>query len=688
MSKEKTNRLIKSKSPYLVQHAFNPVDWYEWGKEAFEKAEKEDKPVFLSIGYSTCHWCHVMAHESFENETIASYMNENFVCIKVDREERPDIDSIYMLVCQMMSRNCGWPLTIVMDCHKKPFFAGTYIPPVSSMGRLGLIDLLMNIMKYWNNNRSELFKTSDAVIDNLQIMSKIQSANDAISLNENIFRHTFEDISEIYDKVDGGFGIDRKFPMPHFHHFLLRYYFVYKDDFALNMVYKTLKKMRYGGIYDQIGGGFHRYSVDSKFLLPHFEKMLYDQAGMILTYTEAYQNSKIDIFSETIKETVEYLKSNLLSGNGAFYSAEDADSSGEEGKFYLWTKSEIVNILGHDAERFIELFNIIDNGNFIPEAGGNNEYQNILHLNKHTVLNNDTKDFIEKCRLKLLDVRNKRVKPLLDNKILTDWNGYTIAALAYAGFVLNNSEYIELAENCTEFLFNNCVIDNGTLLHVSYGSQGEIQGMLDDYAYFIYGLIELYFSTSKIKYLNEAINLTEIAIEEFYDNESGGFYQTPVLSETILIRKKDLSDNAIPSGNSIMLNNLMRLGKILNKQEFINCAETTTNYYKDKIYQNPSSLIAMVNSLFGAFYGSSEMVFAGEKSNINYSDLLNVVQENFLPFNVLLYFDARRDLDIITDWTKNIRVEKEITKIYYCINHTCKMPVSTVESLLKVIADS
>ena len=475
----KMNRLQNEKSPYLLQHADNPVDWYPWGDEAFEKAKKEDKPILLSIGYSTCHWCHVMEHESFEDNEVAALMNENFISIKVDREERPDIDNIYMTVCQLLSKgSCGWPLNIIMTPEKKPFYAATYIPKQSRYGRLGMMELVPRIGEVWKNNREEILKSADSATQSLAVATDPTRIQASEELDNTTLKKTFQQLESRYDPAHGGFGNRPKFPTPHNLLFLLRYGQRTGNQKAIDMVSKTLESMSNGGIFDHIGFGFHRYSTDREWLVPHFEKMLYDQALLALAYTEAYQLTKNQGFKQTAEQIFTYVLRDMTSPKGGFYSAEDADSEGEEGKFYLWTEQEIIEILGRDeGEIIINIYNTNANGNFTDEVSGEKPRTNILHLNKNPdqaamalgISRDELDRRIGQSRQKLFDIREKRIHPFKDDKIITDWNGLMIAALAKAGRVFNNKNYTDAAEKAAIFINTELTIDGRLLTGTGTG---------------------------------------------------------------------------------------------------------------------------------------------------------------------------------------------------------------------------
>ncbi|MCK4896521.1 MAG: thioredoxin domain-containing protein, partial [Candidatus Heimdallarchaeota archaeon] len=537
-----------------------------WGDEAFKNAREKGLPVLLSVGYSTCHWCHVMERESFEDEEVAKLLNDSFVSIKVDREERPDIDSIYMKVCQMMTQGGGWPLTIIMTPDRKPFFAGTYFPKFGRGGMLGIMDLLTQIVKLWGENRDEILSSTKKILSHLEesSSSKLTSYD-----TDELFTQAFTMLSNQFDKKRGGFGSAPKFPSTHRLLFLLRYWKRYKDKNTLEMVEKTLSEMRLGGMYDHIGYGFHRYSTDENWKVPHFEKMLYDQAMITLAYTETYQATKNINYKKTSEEIISYVIRDMTHPEGGFFSAEDADSEGVEGKFYTWTEKEISTILDKtDAEFYMKIFGFEEKGNFLEEATRKKTGANIPFLQQS--LENDSNNTsmkknerLEQIRTILFNVREKRVHPLKDDKILTDWNGLMIAALAKSARIFQNKDYLAAAEKSAQFILENMQTADGNLLHRYRDGESAISGNLDDYAFFIWGLLELFEASFKTKYLEYAIDLNRRALEKFWDDEVGGFFFTSADSENLLIREKQIYDGAIPSGNSVAMLNLVKLGRIL-----------------------------------------------------------------------------------------------------------------------------
>lgn len=691
------NHLINEKSPYLIQHAENPVDWYPWGEEAFKKAEKENKLIFLSIGYSTCHWCHVMARESFEDVEVAQLMNQVFVSIKVDREERPDIDSTYMTVSQMITGSGGWPLTILMTPDKKPFFAGTYFPKESVHGRVGLKDLILNVRDMWAKNKLEVINSADQLIDALMKISNIPSGE---QLDVSIFYDAYKQISRNFDETYGGFGSIQKFPTPHNLFFLLRYWKRSRNKRALHMVEKTLDSMRNGGIYDHVGSGFHRYSVDQRWLVPHFEKMLYDQALIAMAYIEAFQATGKKEYKETTQQIFQYVIRDMQSPEGGFYSAEDAESEGVEGKFYLWTKKELFKVLDEDEVEFAaNIFNIKEDGNFQEEATGRKIGANILHLKKsvrelaeeYGVKKIEIEDKIEKIRKKLFDVRQKRVHPHKDDKILTDWNGLMIAALAKGSQVLNNEEYSKAAVKTVDFILNKMYVGD-RLLHRYRDKESAITGNLDDYAFMIWGLLELYESTFQVKYLKDAIALNEAVLEHFLDKEGGGFYFTPDDSEDIILRKKEIYDGSTPSGNSVEMLNLIRLAKLTENPDFEAIAAQMECAFSKNISRTPAAHIQFMIAIDFKFGPSYEVTIVGNPDGEDTRILLENLRKHFSPNKTVLFVDFspenvknRSRIIKINSSLKLRKMIEEKATAYICVNKTCKPPTTSPDQMLNLL---
>jgi uncharacterized protein YyaL (SSP411 family) len=686
-TKRYTNKLINEKSPYLLQHAHNPVDWYPWGEEAFTKAKLENKPIFLSIGYSTCHWCHVMEHESFEDEEVAALMNEVFISIKVDREERPDIDNIYMSVCQMLTGSGGWPLTIVMTPDQKPFFAGTYFPKHSKGNRFGMMELIPKIKDVWENQREEINKSADDISSKI---NQIITIDNQEQVSSKVLENAFNTFSNSFDPEFGGFGDRPKFPSPHNLSFLLRYHLSQKNDKSLDMVVKTLTEMRKGGIFDHVGFGFHRYSTDKKWFLPHFEKMLYDQAMLTIAYTEAYQLTKNALFRNTVDEVLTYVLRDMTSPNGGFYSAEDADSEGEEGKFYLWDKKEVQALLGkEDGELFSKTFNIIENGNYFEEASGHQTGTNHLYLvdEPKNLFGNDKSlnNKINHLREILFETREKRIHPYKDDKILTDWNGLMIAALAQASRVLENEEFLKAAENSIDFIFKKLVDKNGKLQHRFRDGEAAINAQIDDYSFLIWGLLEVYRTNFDVEYLTKAIELTEHLITKFWDNENNsGFYFTSENDSELISRPKEFYDGAIPSGNSVMFSNLIKLNKLTANQKYIDYAENLSLAFKIFVDRTPTGFSQFLSGLQFSLDQSYEIIIVGEKNSPKTEEMLDAINSQFLPNKVVMLIteENREEIKKLAPFTENYTSVDGKTTAYVCKNFVCNLPTTEIANLL------
>jgi len=692
-SDKKPNRLANEKSPYLLQHATNPVDWYPWGAEAFEKARKEDKPIFLSIGYSTCHWCHVMAHESFEDPDVAKLMNETFVSIKVDREERPEIDNLYMTVCQMITGSGGWPLTIMMDADKKPFTAGTYFPKESRFGRIGMMDLIPRIKDYWENQRETLLSSANEVIEQLQKTTRTSGDE----LTQDYLEEAFKEANLMFDEKYGGFQGAPKFPTPHKLLFLLRYWYRTQNAKALEIVEATLTAMRFGGIYDHIGFGFHRYSTDSMWLLPHFEKMLYDQALTAIAYTETYLATKNELYKNVADEIFTYVLRDMVSEKGGFYSAEDADSEGEEGLFYTWPISEIEDILGKDrTEQFITIYNLEQQGNFVDQATQEKTGKSIPYLKKslkelaleHDISEEKLREKLEIDRQKLFQFRNNRIHPHKDDKILTDWNGLMIAALAFAGRAFGNAEYIQAAENAAKFILDSLTTKSGRLLHRFRDGEAAIQGMIDDYSFLIWGLLELYQTTFTVSYLKQAITFNNILIEHFWDDQDGGFYFTANDAEELLVRKKEIYDGAVPSGNSVAMLNLIRISRMTANIELEEKAAKINKAFSFSIEQSLLAHSLFLSTLEYIFGTAFEVVIVGQSDDKNTDLMLDTLNREFIPNKVLLFLPTNSDSPEILEATEFVRFKTTVdekTTAHVCINRFCKFPTNDISKMLELL---
>jgi len=687
------NKLINEKSPYLLQHAYNPVDWFPWSDEAFKKAKQEDKPIFLSIGYSTCHWCHVMEKESFEDTEVAKLMNDAFVSIKVDREERPDIDGIYMSVCQMISGGGGWPLTIVMTPDKKPFFSGTYFPKYNRFNRIGMMELVPRLKELWGTKKEEVLKSADVIASSLNKQNFISETNE---IDESILDNAYDELNKRYDEANGGFGNAPKFPTPHNLLFLLRYWKRKDEPKSLEMVEKTLTEMRQGGIYDHIGFGFARYSTDQHWLVPHFEKMLYDQAMLVMAYTETYLATKNNFYRKTAEEILNYVLRDMTHPEGGFYSAEDADSEGEEGKFYLWDADELRNVLEKDESDFaIKVFNTADDGNWIDESKGMMPGTNILHLKKSNKeladeLNITEDDFsrkLESIRQKLFEYRKKRIRPHKDDKILTDWNGLMISAFAKAAQVFDVKEYADTAIKSYSFIEKYLTGIDGRLIHRFRDGESGLQAHIDDYAFMINALIELYETTFEINFLKRAIELNEILMKEFWDEKNGGFYFTSSKSEELIARQKDVYDGAVPSGNSVALLNLIRLSRFTANIYFEKKASLLVRYFSGYISKSPSVFCMFMCGLDFLFSSSTEIVIVSKKKDDEAIKGINLIRNIFNPNKIVILktSDNQNEFGELLSFTKDMKTENNSTTFYVCRDYSCNQPVNSIKELQKLL---
>lgn len=689
---KKPNRLISQKSPYLLQHAYNPVDWYPWDQEAFDKAKQEEKSIFLSIGYSTCHWCHVMERESFEDEEVAELMNEVFVSIKVDREERPDIDSFYMAVCIAMTGSGGWPLTIIISPDKKPIFAGTYIPKRSIYQRIGMMELIPRVRDLWETHRNELDSLGEQIISSLRKVSV-----KGVELNEKTLYDAYEQLLGKFDEQHGGFGNAPKFPSPHNLNFLLRYWKRTGDEMALHMVVKTLEAMSLGGICDHIGFGFHRYSTDSKWFVPHFEKMLYDQALLAIAYIEGYQATGNIEFERTVREIFIYVLRDMTDRTGGFYSAEDADSEGIEGKFYVWTRDEIRSILGENANPVMKLFNITHEGNYREETSKERTGTNILYLKKTIpelaielgIQEHELKERLGSARYALLNAREKRIRPGRDDKILTDWNGLMIAALAKGARVFDDPEYEHAAKKAADFILTTMRRQEGGLYHRYRDGETAIPAFLDDYAFFTWGLIELYETTFEVSYLKTALELMDILDTKFRDKEDGGFFSTSDEETDMLFPKKEIYDGAIPSGNSVAMQNLLRLGRMIGSSELNERAIEIEQAFSKTVSRSPSEYTMLMQALDFARGPSSEVVIAGSLKKDDTKGMLQALKHEFIPNSVVIFRPTDEESPEITGlagYTADLKDIEGKATAYVCRDYTCKQPTTHLEEMLDMLA--
>lgn len=671
--KKYTNNLINETSPYLLQHAHNPVNWFAWGEEAFEKAQREDKPILLSIGYSACHWCHVMEHESFEDEETAAIMNEHFVCIKVDMEERPDVDQIYMTFTQMTTGSGGYPMNVFLTPDKKPFFGGTYFPPVERFRLPSFKRILTSVADAWRDKRDELLFSANEVLGEIRRASIAEISGEG--LNEAQLDSAFEHLVRYFDATNGGFGGAPKFPPSMVAEFLLRYYKRTRNENALEMVQKTAVKMAHGGIYDQLGGGFHRYTVDAIWLTPHFEKMLYDNAQLARIYLHLFQATKDEFYKRIAVETLEYVKREMLDAIGGFYSAQDADSEGVEGKFFVWTPNEIEEILGEkDAQIFNFYYDVSEEGNF--------EEKNILNV-KNTLAETaevlkisveDLQEVLEKGREKLFREREKRIKPFRDEKVLTAWNGLMLAAFAEASAILDSDEYLQIAKKNADFILEN-MQSNGFLLRTWKDGKAKLNAYLEDYANFSDGLLELFQVSGEVKYLTEAKRLADLMITEFWDEENGGFFFTANNHEDLLVRNKDFFDNAHPSGNSVAADVLLKLAKLTGEEKYERFAVTVLRLVSAQIRRYPTGFGRALSALAFHLDKIKEIVILGDSD-----ELKREVWQTYLPNKVVVLAENAENTAEIPLLNERKLIDGKPT-VYVCENFTCQKPVTTAEDL-------
>jgi len=686
-----SNLLIQEKSPYLLQHAENPVHWYPWGPEAFHKAEEEDRPIFLSIGYATCHWCHVMAHESFEDEEVARLLNEFYVSIKVDREERPDIDQVYMSVCQALTGRGGWPLSIFMTPEGKPFFAGSYFPKRSRLGMSGFVELLTKIAELWQMDREKILRAGEDITQSIRRSHENREQGFLLTLDT--LEKGQEQLSQAFDSTWGGFGLAPKFPTPHHLTFLLRRFKRDKDHQVLRIIEKTLEAMRFGGIFDQIGLGFHRYSVDEKWLVPHFEKMLYDQALLALAYVEAYQALEIPFYAQVAREIFTYVMRDMTSTEGGFYSAEDADSEGKEGLFYLWKAEEIIQILGpKTGNLFCRYYNITAQGNF-------EEGMNIPHMirslsefaQSEEMEAAELETLLAEARERLFQVRRRRIPPLKDDKILTSWNGLMIAALAKGSQALGEPLYVQAAKKAADFILGSMRTPEGGLYRRYRDGHLANSGYLEDYAFFIWGLIELFETTFETFYLEEAVRMHQLQLDLFWDPEQGGCFFTPRDGESLITREKDLYDGAIPSGNSVTALNCLRLGRLTGKTDWEEKADQLIRNFSGQVAGYPMAYTQFLNTMDFLLGPSQEIVVAGDPAQKGTQEMISLIHRTFLPNKVLLYRPGDENKERIlklSPFLKDMVSLNQQPTVYLCESYACQTPITDPELLSRTIGST
>jgi uncharacterized protein len=692
-----TNHLINETSPYLLQHSHNPVDWYAWNEEAFDRARREDKPILLSIGYRACHWCHVQMDESFENEAIAQLMNDNFINIKVDREERPDLDAIYMNAVQMMTGSGGWPMTVFMTPEGKPFYGGTYFPPVDRYGMPGFPRVLISVAEAYRAQRDEIENSAEGMVGELKRLDRVVAPKGAQEgeLSYEIADHAATNLARTLDPVHGGFGNKPKFPPSMALEFLLRHYHRTKDAGALKAVELTLDKMARGGMYDQLGGGFHRYSVDEKWLVPHFEKMLYDNALLSRVYTDAFLATGNEFYKRVAVETLDYVAREMTDKEGGFYSTQDADSEGEEGKFFVWTPEEVATLLGEeDARLFNRYFDVSEVGNF--------EGHNILHVDEDIaviarlmkVSPERLAEVIERGRKILFDAREKRVKPYRDEKILTAWNGLMTRSFAEASRAFDRKDYLEIAIRNADFLLTKLRRD-GRLLRTSKDGESKLNGYLEDYAYLVDGLLSLYEASFDQRWFEEARALAETMIAQFWDAEgaqsaqsahSGGFFFTSADHEKLITRSKDFYDNAIPSGNSVAASALTRLALFTGEARYRKMAETILQLMKPAMMRAPSAFGRMLSVLDLFLASTYEIAIVGAPDSPETRAMVDVVFKRYLPNKVVAFApDADSKASETIKLLEGRGRINGATAAYVCRNFYCQAPQTSAEALARTL---
>ncbi|MCC9138305.1 thioredoxin domain-containing protein [Pontibacter silvestris] len=672
---KKPNRLIHESSPYLLQHAYNPVDWYPWGEQALQRAKAENKPIIVSIGYAACHWCHVMEHQSFEHEKVAQVMNEHFVCVKVDREERPDVDAVYMDALHAMGLQGGWPLNMFLNSDAKPFYGGTYFQPQQ------WVNLLINIADVYKKNREELDNSAEqfAAHLNRSELEKYGLSKSNFHIREEDLRLIGYNLSTKFDKEKGGIGQAPKFPMPTDYLFLLRYYSHTNDQSILSQVNLTLREMAYGGIYDQVGGGFARYSVDAEWLVPHFEKMLYDNGQLVSLYSEAYQLTKDPLYKDVVYETVAFVERELMRAGGGFYSSLDADSEGEEGRFYTFTKEELQDILQDEEPLFSKYYHATAAGNF--EHG-----RNILHRrisNEKFAQENQLElevleEMVKGWKDKLMAVRANRIRPGTDDKILCSWNALMLKGLADAYYAFENKHFLELAVDSANFILDN-MTHGEKLFHNYKEGKATIDGFLDDYALLIRALTRLYEITFDEQWLQRAKALTDYTLEHFFDEKENMFFFTDNSSEKLIARKKEVMDNVIPSSNSVMASNLHFLGLYFNEERYQQLSDEMLSRMTDLIIKEPSFLSNWASLYFHKLTPTAEVAIVGEEA----AETRAEVSAFYLPNILFAGTTGKSNLPLLQDRT----AINNKTTIYVCYNKTCQLPVQTAAEALKQLKD-
>ncbi len=673
--------LITEKSPYLLQHAHNPVHWYPWGQEAFDKAKRENKPVLVSIGYATCHWCHVMAHESFEDQQVADILNEHFISIKVDREERPDIDSMYMSVCQMMTGQGGWPLNVFVTPEQKPFYAGTYFPKRSAYGRPGFIEALTQLLDAYHNDRDHIESLAEKATNNLRIKAAGQTEN---TLAQEAIHKAYYQLMSSFDTLYGGFGSAPKFPAPHMLSFLMRYYEWTGQENALYAVTKTLDGMANGGIYDHIGSGFSRYSTDEKWLVPHFEKMLYDNALLMEAYTEAYQLTSKPEYKKLVQHLIHFIKQDMMNPGGSFYSAIDADSEGKEGQYYVWSKDEIITHLGEELEAlFCEVYHITEEGNFEGENIPHTISTSFEDIKASFSIDDKTlQSKLQEARHILQSVRQQRPAPLVDDKVLTSWNALMIAALAKAGRVFDEEEAIHMAKQAMSFLETHLVQHERLMVRYREGDVKHL-GFIEDYAHMLKAYMSLYEATFELDWLEKATAIAENMFELFWDKEKGGFFFSGSDAESLLVREKEVYDGAMPSGNSTALKHLLMLSRLTGRQDWLDTLQQMFQAFYVDVSSYPSGHTAFLQGLLSQYATKREIIILGKNGDPQKEQLLQALQKRFVPFDIILTAETGKELAKLAPFTKDYKTIDGKTTVYICENYSCRQPITDIDEVME-----
>jgi len=671
------NKLDRESSPYLLQHAKNPVHWYAWNEESLSKAKKENKPIFLSVGYSSCHWCHVMAHESFEDDEIAKVMNENFVNIKVDREERPDLDDIYQKVCQMSTGQGGWPLSVFLTPEQRPFYVGTYFPAIDSYGRPGFGSLCRQLAQSWKEKPKDVEKAADSFLQNLD---KLQQFPTPSEIDKSTLDEAAINLLQMADTTYGGFGQAPKFPSASNLSFMFRYTRLSGISKFEKFALLTLKKMAKGGIFDQIGGGFHRYSTDARWLVPHFEKMLYDNALLPIVYSEAYQITKDSFFSEVVRKTLDYVIREMTSDNGTFFSAQDADTNGEEGQTFVWKKQEIEKILGDNSEIFCIYYDVTDGGNF----EGNTILANNISASslgfKFNKTETEIQNIVSECSHKLLEARSKREQPGKDDKVITSWNGLMISGFLAGYRITDDVNYFDIAKKSIDF-FEKSFKKNNMLHRTFKNNNPKLNGYLDDYAYMANASIDMFENTSEPKYLEFATNLANHLIIHFWDDSTDGFFFTSDSHEKLIIRPKNNYDLSMPSGNSVAAYVLLRLHHITQNKQFLEIAKKIIEAQATAAAENPFAFGYLLNVLYLYHQKPTEITIINDKN----SELISSLQKKFLPESIMIIV---RDNDNLNSLSKHAffsgkEFQDDKTIVFVCKNFSCSLPLSDLSKIEK-----